>query len=411
MSSSSSEGVPRSVRESAASFAALLDEDGVADPEGLELDGVPVAAVLRPRTAQQVADCLGAAARAGVAVVARGSGSKLHWGNQPIGKSLIVLDTRALAGPLELLPAEGIATVGAGVALAELAQRCAEIGRTTRLDGVHASATVGGTIASDALGCEFSLDRQLRGDLLGLEVALANGTLARCGGRVVKNVTGFDLVRLYCGSLGTLGVITEATLRIRPVPAQCELRMRALGDVNAALGAAQALRAARVAHAGVAVDRSGRLLWRLEGSAEELALERGRFAGEPAALEAWEEVRAERAAPVAADSAALRISARPSDTAQIAEWVQAHAGPGALRLALPAAGTVFAAVPADALETLFAEAAHGEWLLCAESAPLGFKEHGDVFGASPETRELCRAVKLRFDPESVLSPGRFVGRI
>jgi glycolate oxidase FAD binding subunit len=399
------------VRASASLFASVLRDTELADPVGLEIDGVPVFAVLRPETPAEVAACLGVASRHGVALVPRGGGTKLGWGNVPRAKSLAVLDVSGLCKPLDLLPEEGIATLGAGVRIGDFEREAAAIGRRALLDGLDPHATVGGTVASDPLGCEFGLERRLRMDLLGLEVALANGTLARCGGRVVKNVTGFDLVRLYCGALGTLGVITEVTLRLRPLPQCAEVYGRELPSVAAAIEVAQQLLAARIPHVGVAVEPGGRLLWRLEGSPDELALHQRRFAGEPLADAAWLQVRALRVAPAAPELARVRISARPSDVGVIAHFMQSWAGEGALGLVLPAAGTLFARVEVGLLPGLFEEGVRQQWLVFVESAPQSFKESGDVFAAAVETLPLARALKLRFDPEAILSPGRFQGRI
>jgi glycolate oxidase FAD binding subunit len=408
---SSSSEAPDSVRASASLFASVLRETELADPAGMDIDGVPVFAVLRPETAAEVAACLGVASRHGIALVPRGGGTKLGWGNVPRAKSLAVLDVSRLCKPLDLLPEEGIATAAAGVRVADFARQAAAIGRRSLLDGLDPQATIGGTVASDPLGCEFTLDRRLRMDLLGLQVALANGTLTRCGGRVVKNVTGFDLVRLYCGALGTLGVITEVTLRLHPLPELCEVYGRELGTVADAISEAQQLLAARIPHAGVAVDPSGRLLWRLEGGREAVALYQRRFAGEALDLAAWEQVRARRVEPAPPQLARLRISARPSDVGVIAHFVQSWAGEGALRLALPAAGTVFACAEPASLAVLFEQAARQQWLVFVEAAPLSFKESGDVFGPATETLPIARAIKRRFDPEAILSPGRFQGRI
>jgi glycolate oxidase FAD binding subunit len=408
---SASEPARRGAGDSASLFDAVLGPGEVCGGGGLALDGVPVSALLRPADAQAVADCLAIAARHGVALVARGSGTKLGWGNPPRAKSLVLLELARLDRVIDLSPAEGVASVGAGLRVSALAQRCAALGRRTLLDGLYPEASVGGTVAVDPLGCQSAPGRELRGDLLGLEVALANGTLTRCGGRVVKNVTGFDLPRLYCGSLGTLGVITAVTLRLRPEPALRRVLGRELREPAAALAAAQELLAARVPHAGLAVEPGGRLLWLLEGAPAEIEEYARRFPGESLEPGAWDGVRARRIAPLEPHEARLRLAARPSDVGQIAELIEACAGAAALELALPAAGALFARVPAEHIALLAAQAAQRGWLCSAEAAPLAWKEGADVFAPDPATLPLARALKQRFDPESVLAPGRFQGRI
>ena len=199
-------------------FERVVGAEYASRPDGETLDGVPVVAVLRPADAGQVAACLADARAHGVAVVAGGGGSKLALGNRSRADELVRLDLGRLGEPAEVQADEGIASFGAGVSVARAERMAGERGMRTTLETGFAGATVGGTIAADPVGVESSLDQRLRHDLLGLEVALPNGTVSWCGGRVVKNVTGFDLVRLYCGSFGTLGVVTRATLRVYPLP-------------------------------------------------------------------------------------------------------------------------------------------------------------------------------------------------
>jgi FAD/FMN-containing dehydrogenase len=104
------------------------------------------------------------------------------------------------------------------VRLGELSRRATACAKTSVLEDLPPDGTLGGALAADPFGPDWTLDRRLRNEVLGVEIALANGELVVAGGRVVKNVTGFDLVRLYCGSLGTLGVLTRATVRLRALP-------------------------------------------------------------------------------------------------------------------------------------------------------------------------------------------------
>jgi glycolate oxidase FAD binding subunit len=301
------------------------------------------------------------------------------------------------------------------VPLASLAERLASLGLRSRLDPLHAGATVGGAIAADPVGPEYSLDRRLRGDVLGLQVALTNGALTRCGGRVVKNVTGFDLVRLYCGSLGTLGVIAEATVRLRAAPAaRCALQ-RGLASLELAVQTAAALLAAGVAAlAGAAIrPRAGgraELLWLLEGHPAAVERAGSRFGGDPAELSSWEEVRESVAQPPA-DTAALRISARPSDTLAICRELTSRAGSGALRAALPEAGVVFARLDEAGVAPLIEMAASRGWAVFVERASAALRRRIDVFGPPPQGLALMREIKRRFDPQRCLAPGKFAGRI
>jgi len=394
-------------------FEAIVGAAHVARPEAQSLCGARVEAVVRPGSAQEVAACLRAATESKLAIVPVGGGSKLGFGN-PLDTSVCIrLELARLGEHAELDPDEGIAELDAGVPLAEVARRAAAVGKTTTLDPLHDGATVGGAIAVDPVSPEASLDARLRGDLLGLEVALANGELTRAGGRVVKNVTGFDLVRLYCGSFGTLGVITRAIVRLRAAPERIAVTRARFASLEAAL---EAFAVAPPAGAGASAavrptDAGAELLTRFAASAAEVEAQLARAAGEPAEVEVWSSLRAELARPPAAGTARVRLGARPSDVAILCHGLGAAAGPAALRLALPRSGIVFAAVENAAL----AEVAG-----LAERAGAAFaleRPHGagaapcDAFGAPPPALDLMRGLKARFDPARVLSPGRFVAGI
>jgi glycolate oxidase FAD binding subunit len=394
-------------------FASIVGDEHVHPPAASTLDGAKVEAVVRPGGAEQVAACLGAAREAGIPLVARGGGSKLHWGNRPDAGALVLLDLSRLNAAPELEPDEGIATVEAGVAVSALARAAAEHGVRTSLDGSFPNATVGGTIAADPIGPTHSIEHRPRNDLLGLQVALPNGELTRAGGKVVKNVTGFDLVRLYCGSLGTLGVITRATLRLRSSPAARLVLRRDFSRLDSALGAAAELMSAPLEPAGIGLRPSGAstaLLWLLEGGGPSVAEYAGRFEGEDAGAEAWAELGREIGTPEPqTGSARVRLGARPTDTASICRKLEGLAGARALRLALPRAGVAFAEIPAESLPELWREAAAQGWMLFVERLPAELDY--DVFGPEPGGLPLMRALKRRFDPDRVLAPGRYVGRI
>ncbi len=382
--------------------------------EPVSLDDVPISSWVHPESSDAVAQMLEAARADRVPIVARGGGSKLHWGNRSDASELRGVDLAALDGTLNLDADEGIVTVSAGVRVEVLARAAAKSGRQTLLCDLYAGASVGGTIAADPIGFDFAHDRRLRDDVLGLQVAHPNGTLTRCGGRVVKNVTGFDLVRLYCGSFGTLGVITEATLRLRPLPEVRAHRQRDFTTQDEALAFTGEL--AALAPRRVLLLPNGkvwRVLWELEGGEGDVRQRVGSVEGasvETDELDALTRTLVESAGR-RPELARVRLAARPSDTRSLGEAVIALAGRTAFRLALPQVGIVLADVPGDTLESIFEYAQHEHWLLFVETATPARKNELDVFGPAPEGLSLMRTLKQRFDPERVLAPGRFVGRI
>jgi glycolate oxidase FAD binding subunit len=396
----------------ARAFERLVGAEHVRLSPAAELDGVPVQLVVSPATQEEVAACLAEARERGVALVPSTGGTKLRWGNRASARALARLDLSRLARIVELDAAEGVATVEAGVRLDALAAAAAAHGKRAHLDSGHAGESAGGVIATEAFGLEYAPGRRVRNELLGLRVALPDGTLARCGGRVVKNVTGFDLVRLQCGAFGTLGVIVEATLRLRPQPAATAVLGRSLPSWREALAFAHDLVARGVEPVGVAAEPAGRgarVFWRLEGSEADLRERAGRAGGEALADPDWQRLR--RARTSLATPARVRLGARPSDTHALVEACVELAGAAAPLLALPAAGIAFAGAPEPALDALVERAGKQRWLALVEVASPAWKAGRDVFGRPPEALPLMRELRRRFDPAGVLSPGRFVGGI
>jgi glycolate oxidase FAD binding subunit len=393
-------------------FEAIVGAQHVSRAQGQTLCGARVEAVVRPGSAAEVAACLRAASESGLAVLPVGGGTKLGFGNPLAAAECVRLELGRLA-ERTLDPDEGIAELGAGVSLAELERATAAIGKASTFDPLWPSATVGGAIAVDPVTPELSADVRLRGDLLGLEVALANGEVTRCGGRVVKNVTGFDLVRLYCGSFGTLGVVTSAIVRLRAAAKKVAVTRVRFASFEAAVEAC-----ARAAIAGpapcAAVTRDGDgalLLTRFAGSEAEVDARLEQALGEPAELDAWARVRAQLARAPSPGTVRVRLGARPSDVAVLCRGLAAAAGDSAVELALPAVGVAFASVETDALGAVAEVALRAGATFALERAPGGAPPPCDAFGAPPQSLALMRALKARFDPTRTLSPGRFVAGI
>ncbi len=199
------------------SACADVDSAGPADAVG----GRPARYVAAPASTAEAAALLRAAAGLGLTVVPRGSGSRLGWGASPASCDLIV-DTRRMDRVLEHAAGDLVVTVQAGIRLDELAKVLAAAGQRLAVDPPAstegARGTVGGLIATGAAGpmrYRYGSPRDL---LIGITVVRADGTVAKSGGKVVKNVAGYDLGKLFAGSLGTLGLITEATFRLHPLP-------------------------------------------------------------------------------------------------------------------------------------------------------------------------------------------------
>lgn len=178
---------------------------------------LPQAVVLATET-EHVATALKFASARGIPVTPRGAGVGYVGGCVPV-KGGIVISVARMTRILEVNPADGVAVVEAGVLTADLQAACAEQGWFYPPDPAsRKESSIGGNIATNAGGPRCLKYGVTRAYVLGLTVVLADGRVLRCGGRTHKNKQGFDLVGLFCGSEGMLGIVTEATLRIIPAP-------------------------------------------------------------------------------------------------------------------------------------------------------------------------------------------------
>ena len=183
-----------------------------------EVMGVHPQVVVEPEHEDEVAKLLSYANQQGLKVLVRGSGTQLHTGFPP-SKGDIVLSTARLNSLVEHAPHDLTVTVQAGITLASLQTALAEARQWLALDPMLApEATMGGIIATNSSGPRRLRYGGVRDQIIGVRVVLADGTIAKGGGKVVKNVAGYDLPKLFTGSLGTLGVIVEATFRLYPLP-------------------------------------------------------------------------------------------------------------------------------------------------------------------------------------------------
>ncbi len=186
--------------------------------ERYRLNGMAPRIVRRPETVEEVAEALREAARSGWAVVPWGSGAHQGFGHLPARYDL-ALDLTRLARVLRHRPANLTVRVEAGIRLADLNAALAEHGQWLPLDPPFGDrATIGGILAAGLSGPLRARYGSARDLLIGIRVALADGTLIQGGGEVVKNVAGYDLPKLFHGALGTLGVIVEAAFKLWPRP-------------------------------------------------------------------------------------------------------------------------------------------------------------------------------------------------
>src|SRR6266581_3000974 len=198
---------------------ALLGPDHVRPATPVDaVSGLQPHLLLEPATEQQLAEVLRFANESKLAVIPRGGGTKLSWGNPPSHAHLI-LSTARLNRVLEHAWADLTVIVEAGCTLQTLQETLAQHGQRLALDPLWPErATVGGILSTNDSGALRLRFGALRDLIIGVTIALPDGTLASSGGKVVKNVAGYDLPKLVTGALGTLGVITRAVFRLHPLP-------------------------------------------------------------------------------------------------------------------------------------------------------------------------------------------------
>jgi glycolate oxidase FAD binding subunit len=391
---------------------AALGPEHVFVHEPRAVEGAKLEATLRPRSGEALGEALRLLGEEKLPALVRGGGSRLASANAPC-RARVLLETAELAFPPEIDAEEGVMRCAAGSRLAALGEALAGSGWELPLDPPGRASTLGGALAAAAVGPRFA---QPRDAVLGLGVALANGERIRCGGRVVKNVTGYDLAKLFVGSFGTLGVIEWAWLRLRPVPEETRTCVAPLG--LAAEHDAAALAAARrpTVRAAALADAPRWLVLELAGDAAAVAadaeaLERANGAI-PFEAGALEQVRAAQAA----GPLRVRIAALPTRLPAAALLLRDAGGE---LLVHPARGLAWARFPLEApddergvdraLRAATTAAAEAGGARRIEEAPVAAREGREVFGGGAATLALERALKHQYDPASLLNPGRFAG--
>ena len=201
-------------------------------------------AVVRPATSQEVVECLSRCTAAGVAVVCQGGNTGLVGGGVPRGGE-VLLSLRRLdrLGPVDVIAAQ--VTVGAGATLARVQAHARAAGLDVAVDfGARDSATIGGMVATNAGGMQVFRQGSMRRQVLGVEVALPDGTLVERMSGLLKDNVGYDLASLFAGSEGTLGAITRVRLRLVPYEPQTAVALLGFDGLGEALGVARTLAAA-----------------------------------------------------------------------------------------------------------------------------------------------------------------------
>jgi len=403
------------------------------DLAALQVDGLSPHYVASPGTEAAVAEALASADAQGWPVLTRCGGTKMALGNPPRAATAW-LDLRGLGGIVDYTPADLTVTVLAGTPLAALQQALAEHGQMVALDPpLTAGASIGGILATGDSGPRRLAYGTARDLVIGMRVATPDGRLTRSGGKVVKNVTGYDLHKLHIGGLGTLGVIVEVSFKLHPIPRQ--VRTVVAGFADCAGGMQAVLRLLRspldpLSMVQVSDAEGWTLLVEHAGAPAALARkidDTARYCREAGAgsVEVQDAPSRDHWLPLwTADTepgARIKVSLRPTLVADYCLALQAdaaEAGVAAGCALFAGNGIVYARLgggSAEALATLVgalrsrAETLGGSLVL--QQAPLEVKRLVDVWGRAPGGLSLMRTLKQTYDPRGILNSGRYVGGI
>ena len=376
-----------------------------------------------PTSTDEIAESLKDAARVGSTVQVSGGGTKLGWG--PPVEADLELSTTAMDEVLEHNEGDLTAVVQAGVPLQRAQARFAEASQMLGLDpplGERSEATIGGVIAAADQGPLRHRYGPARDQVLGVTLVPASGSVVRSGSKVIKNVAGYDLAKLFCGSFGTLGVIAELVVRLHPAPRDPLTVVGRSGDVGALAAGATLL-----AHRLFEIEALD-VFWD-QGWGEVLALAAGGAPDKQAAVcaaafsESGLEVSIEqggerwarqRSVQRTETGAVVRVSGLPAKLARVLELARTvgasavgRAGLGVSWLRLPDA-------PGDDLVGSIEEvrSALNPWPVMVLDAPEEVRAKVDVWGQQDKgVVELMRRVKRRFDGGGLFKPGYFVGGV
>lgn len=431
-------GLPPDPPVDAARLVAATDELAVAVDNavsvgaGHDVDGVTPSLVVAPADAAQVSQVLTIASAYDLAVVARGHGTKLTWGMPP-RRLDILLDLSALDGLVEHSVGEFVAIAGAGMPVAVLQDALAAQGQCLAVDPIR-TGTVGGVVATGLSGPLRMSHGALRDLVIGAHFVRADGVAARTGGKVAKNVAGYDLGKLLTASFGTLAVLTQVAFRLHPLPAARRWITGRLGDGVTAGVTVQRVIHSQCAPAALEIDRDpdgdgevSVLLQGVEAGVEDGAREvAGMLSGDArvsSEAPSWwgADVRGAGSGDGAGSQRCLvKVTHEIAELSEVFDavdhaalggdvrWqVRGSAGTGVLWASSAGAS---AEALAHSVEVLRVRAHRFGGSVVLLEAPAEVKSLIDPWGPVSGLSIMHR-IKESLDPRGILAPGRFVGGI
>jgi len=418
-------------------LAAIVSEQHVtADPAACALyaiQGIVPACMVAPGSLEELSAVMRVAYERRAAVVPWGGGTQQNIGAPPAPVDLLVRIER-LNRVLTHEPDDLTISVEAGITLGALRELTTQHGQMLPLDPPLAGrATIGGLLATAADGPRRLGYGTLRELTIGIAVVEASGRISHGGGMVVKNVSGFDMMKLYLGSLGTLAIIASANFKLLPIPRATATLLCTFGDPAAAFAAIEAIQltqltptAAEYLNSGAlkALDRSGSCALALRSEGLRQAVERhiaelSTLAARHGAADTrrldreddaalWERIAdLPQAAELAPDEALLKLTTLPFEIERVVAQIELLAARAAARATINTRalnGVIYARlrpVTTDSLNALLAELPGTQWIATVLAGV-------PRWGAPPPGMDLMRRIKAEFDPAGMLNRGRYV---
>jgi glycolate oxidase FAD binding subunit len=394
-------------------------------PEGSE--GLPL--VVEPADEQEVSHSLKAAASAGLHVLPCGGGTKMDWGNLPRAGELI-LSLRRMNRVLEHAFGDMTATVQAGCSFQQMQDTLSAHGQRVALDPLWPeTATVGGILAVNDSGPLRVRFGSLRDLIIGVTLVLPDGTVAKSGGKVVKNVAGYDLPKLATGSLGTLGMITQAIFRLHPIPRETRTLTFSAPEMKTVCALMLEIQASKLVPTGVQL-RAGHsspyeIDVRFEGTCvgcDSQTEQLMRMASGMTQVNSPDGVWKLRESLWNGDppTTVCKFTLLPTELQSCEEQIRTLSAQkqASWRLVAQAVGVGLLRMEArdtdglvDVLQTLRARLESRGGSLSVLRCTPAVKSRMDVWGSAGDALSLMRSIKAQFDPGGVLNPGRFIAGI
>ncbi|WP_414621996.1 FAD-binding oxidoreductase [Calothrix sp. CCY 0018] len=404
----------------------IYDFDNTQIKKAISPENLP-GCIVYPQTQEQLAEVIAEAYRNKWRVLPCGSGSKLKWGS--LTKVDIVVSTQRLNKIINHAVGDLTLTVEAGVKFADIQTALAKHNQILALNPTTPDlATIGGIIATGDTGSLRQRYGSVRDQLLGVTFVRADGQIARAGGKVVKNVAGYDLMKLFTGSYGTLSIITEATFRLYPMQSASGTAILT-GSKEAISQAAETIRGSALTPtqadllssqlvSSMGIGKGLGLILRFESIPESVkeqlnqVLQVGEKLGLTGVLYSdteeqnlWHRLPEKIHLPESGSEITCKIGVLPNAAVEILDRadlgsINISSGLGILRFE-------------DEIMVLEMRELCQQYsgFLTVLSAPIEVKQKIDVWGYSGNALELMRGIKKQFDSENILSPGRFVGGI